>query len=138
MKFREFPLAWRWTDGRYAVLPEAVLSLLQPLEPHEAKLAFERAQSWQRKSGVTHSAQVSDADGCAWLRARHARLSDVVTISWSREWALRTTWEIFTEYWSDFCYPSSDDVMVWPDSERWVLFYSHDQQVEFVQRGSAA
>lgn len=137
MKVQEFPLAWRWTDSRYAVLSEAVLSQLQPLGAQDAKIAFERARRFQQDSGITHSADVSDDDGCTWLRARHGALSDSVVVSWSRECALRTSWQIFTEHWSDFCYPSSDDVTVWPDSERWVLFYHHEEQFEFIQRPAA-
>ena len=137
MKVQEFPLAWRWTDSRYSVLPDTVLSQLKPLGAEEARLAFEHAQSFQRDSGVTRSADVSDDDGCHWLRAQHGSLSDIVTVSWSPECALRTSWQIFTDHWSDFCYPSSDDVTVWSDSERWVLFYDHCEQFEFVQRSSA-
>ena len=81
MRVQEFPLAWRWTDSRYAVLPEAVLSQLQPLGVEESLLAFEHAQSFPQGSGVTYSADVSDGDGCAWLRAQHPGLRDIVTIS---------------------------------------------------------
>ena len=137
MKVQEFPLAWRWTDSRYSVLPDTVLSQLQPLGDREARLAFEHAQSFQRECGIIHSADVSDEDGCGWLQARHGDLNDIVTISWSPECALRTSWQIFTHYWSDFCYPSPDDVTVWPDSERWALFYHHEEQFEFVQRPAA-
>lgn len=135
MRVQDFPLAWRWTDSRYSVLPEAVLSQLQPLGTQEAQLAFERARSFQRASSIKHSADLSDEDGCAWLRAQHAGLSDIVTVSWSPECALRSSWQIFADHWSDFCYPSSDDLTVWPDSERWVLFYHHYEQFEFIQHG---
>jgi hypothetical protein len=137
MRVQEFPLAWRWTDSRYAVFSEAVLSQLQPLGAQDAQLAFERVRSFQQDSCITHSADVSDEAGCAWLRARHGGLSEIVTVSWSPDCALRTSWQIFTEHWSDFCYPSSDDVAVWPDSERWVLFYHHEEKFEFVQRPTA-
>jgi hypothetical protein len=137
MKVQEFPLAWRWTDSRYAVFPDAVLSQLQPLGSREAQAAFERARDFQRGSGVRGSADVSDDDGRAWLQTRHGSVRDIVTVSWSPECALRMSWQIFTEHWSDFCYPMSDDVAVWPDSERWVLFYHHEEQFEFVQRLSA-
>src|SRR4051812_23197726 len=102
MTIREHPLAWRWTNSEHSVLPDTVLSELQPLGTREARLAFERARSFQRDSGITHSADVSDDEGCAWLRARHGGLSDIVTISWSPDCALRTTWQIFTDHWSDF------------------------------------
>src|SRR5436190_17231065 len=134
MNVQGFPLAWRWTDSRYSVLSDTVLSQPQPLSTQDAWLASERAQSFQRDSDITHSAAVSDDAGCAWLRARHGGLSDIVTISWSPNCALRTTWQIFTDHWSDFCYRSSDDVTVWSDSERWVLFYHHEEQFEFFQR----
>src|SRR5258706_272380 len=111
MKVQEFPLAWRWTDSRHSVLSDAVLSQLQPLAAQDARLVFERALSFQRDSDITGSADVSDEDGCTWLRARHDGLSDIITIAWSAECALRTNWQVFTEYWSDFCYPSSDDVI---------------------------
>ena len=137
MRVQEFPLAWRWTDSRYTVLSEVVLSQLQPLGAQDAQLEFERARNFQEDSGIAHSADVSDEDGCAWLRARHDGLSNIVTISWSPDCALRTSWQIFTEHWSDFCYPSSDDVTVWPDSERWVLFYHHHEQFQFIQRPAA-
>ena len=137
MKVQEFPLAWRWTDSRYAVLPIGVLSQLQPLGLHEAQVAFERARSFRQSPGLAHSADVTDDAGCAWLRERDGNLSDLVTISWSPECALRTSWQIFTEHLSDFCYPASDDVAVFPDTERWVLFYHHEEQFEFVQRLSA-
>jgi hypothetical protein len=128
MKIQKFPLAWHWTDSQHSVLPDIVLSQLQPLGAQEAQLAFERAQSFRRRCSITHSADGSDGDGRTWLEARHGSLSDSVTIAWSPQCALRTSWQIFTEYWSDFCYPSSDDVTVWPDSERWVLFYHHERE----------
>src|SRR5690348_2067194 len=106
MHIRDFPLAWRWTDNRHAVLPEETLSQLQPLGPQEAQFAFGQAQSFRWDSSITHSADVSDKDGCTWLRAQHGGLGDFVTVSWSPDCALRTTWQIFTKHWSDFCYPS--------------------------------
>ncbi len=75
--------------------------------------------------------------GRDWLREQHGDLRDSVIIAWSSDCALRTTWEIFTDYWSDFCYPASDDVAGWPESERWVLFYHHEEQFEFVHGTSA-
>src|SRR5438034_486668 len=129
MKFEGFPLAWRWTDSRHAMLPQAVLSQLQPMEPHDAQRAFERARAFRSRvqdCRVAHSADIAAGEGRDWLREQHGGLRDSVIIAWSSDCALRTTWETFTDYWSDFCYPASDDVAVWPESERWVLFYHHE------------
>jgi hypothetical protein len=140
MKIQEFPLAWRWTDSRHSLLPETILSQLHPLESPDAHRSFERAQAFQSDgecSQIIHSAEVSDEEGRAWLRQQHGCLDDIVTIAWSPDCVLRTSWEIFTDYWSDFCYPSSDDMAVWPESERWVLFYDHEEQFAFARRSAA-
>src|SRR6266542_1594921 len=142
MTAQEFPLAWRWTDSQYAVLSTAALSSIQPVGVHDAQTAFEQAQVFRPDGRLSaslftsiarHSADVTDQDGSAWLRARHERLADIVTIVWSAECAVRTTWETFTEHWSDFCYPM-EDVIIWPSSERWVLLYQHYEEFEFGHR----
>ncbi len=135
MKFEEFPLAWRWTDSLHAVLPRAVLLQLQPMEPHDAQRAFERARVLRLRvqdPRVAHSADITAAEGRDWLREQHGGLHDTVIIVWSSDCALRTTWEIFTDYWSDFCYAASDDVSIWPESELWALFYYHHEEFEFL------
>ena len=35
--------------------------------------------------------------------------------------------QLFLTHWDDFCYPSSDDVFMWPNDLSWVLFYSHEE-----------
>src|SRR6266853_50855 len=82
MKVQAFPLAWRWTDSRYSVLPETVLSQLQPMELHDARRAFQRAQEFRshiRHSRVSHSADVPDEKGRAWLRQQHTRDGAFIT-----------------------------------------------------------
>ncbi len=137
MKLQEFPLAWRWTDNRHAVLSKDLLSQLHPLEAGPAQIAFERAQSFSRGFGKTYSADSPSEDVRAWLRERCDDSSEIVTISWSSNCALRTSWQIFTAHWSDFCYPASDDVTIWPDSQNWALFYYHEEQFEFVHMRAA-
>jgi len=75
---------------------------------------------------VRRSADVPNAVGRCWLRDQQPELSAQAFVSWREDAAIRTTWEIFTAHWDDFCYPSSDDVVVWPESERWALFYFHE------------
>ena len=41
------------------------------------------------------------------------------------------TWEIFVKYWDDFCYPSSDDVFIFPMKKNWILFYSHEEMFQY-------
>ena len=143
MTIREHPLAWRWTDSAFAVLPDDVLAQMQPIEGREAEhllqrssqlLACDQLAPHEFATIVRHSADVSAEVGCRWLRERQPDLSLKVLVSWQRVSAVRTTWEIFTAHWDDFCYPSSDDVLVWPESERWALFYFHEQEFQFGRR----
>ncbi len=46
-------------------------------------------------------------------------------ISWQRKLTLKTTKEIFLKYWTDFLYPSSDDVTIISEKTNWILFYRH-------------
>ena len=48
-----------------------------------------------------------------------------VIISWERKLTLKTTKKIFIKYWTDFLYPSSDDVTIISERTNWILFYNH-------------
>jgi hypothetical protein len=145
MNIREFPLAWRWTDERHAVLPDAVLEQMLPCEPSVARQLFQHTLSFMGGRGLSEqgfavstlsTASLSKEEGCAWLRALQPILSTEALLSWQPETALRTTWEIFTSYWPTFCYPASDDLAVWPEDGQWVLLYLHDEEFQFGTRKS--
>jgi hypothetical protein len=48
-----------------------------------------------------------------------------IIISWERKLTLKTTKKIFIKYWTDFLYPSSDDVTIISERTNWILFYNH-------------
>jgi hypothetical protein len=54
-----------------------------------------------------------------------------VIVSWDRQLAVFTTWGVFCHYWDDFCFPISHDVLIWPVSEHWALFYHHEEILFF-------
>jgi len=86
-----------------------------------------------RKSGISRS--TSDPDPAVarlWLRRVQPDLAAPVYVSWDEDLAIETTWSIFTEYWDDFCYPSSDDIAVVPVTGGWQLIYHHYEQFEFI------
>ena len=57
----------------------------------------------------------------------------MIFISWSEDLGVETNWKIFSEYWADFCYPSSDDITVMPTTGRWRLMYYHWDQFDYVK-----
>jgi hypothetical protein len=140
MTIQEFPLAWRWTDARYAVFAADVLPRLTPHSPDEASRLFEHAKVLSRSadSAALHiSADGPPAQVIAWLRAQQPRFTEEVFVCWCGDTALRTDWSTFIEHWDDFCYPSSDDVTVLPQSGSWMLLYHHWHEFEFRHDTSA-
>ena len=63
--------------------------------------------------------------------------TDMVMASWSEDEAVYLPWAVFTRYWPSFCYPSSDDVTVWPSDEQWGLSFSHSGMFSWRARGRA-
>lgn len=131
MTIQEFPLAWRWTQPSHAVLPDDVLANIRPLSQAEAADIHARSSQQTR---VSHHCR-ADNNARSWLRTVQPDLSAAVFVSWSEELAVETTWEIFTEYWDDFCYPSSDDVTVLPVNGSWHLTYHHYEEFDFTNLG---
>ena len=80
---------------------------------------------------VSRSASDS-VDVRLWLRSVQPDSQVVVYVSWNRDLAVETSWHILTEYWDDFCYPSSDDVTVVSTSGTWQLVYHHYEQFDFI------
>ena len=136
----DFPLIWRWTSATHAMFSESELAGMQPCSPTEAALIHQETRKFDLRAGLdpqqflsvsSQSADISNTDGCSWLRAQSPDLSEQVIVLWDRETALRTSWEFFTAHWDDFCYPFSDDILVLPRSGDWVLRYHHEETFYF-------
>jgi hypothetical protein len=140
MTAQEFPLAWRWTQSEHGIMPPHILARIVPLEASEAAQINERSLTFYQESRtlspsvfgaiVSQRADIPVDEARAWLLEQQP--SDLsVFVSWQHDLAVRTTWRVFVDYWDSFCYPSSDDVAVWPESEEWVLAYHHYELFEF-------
>jgi len=130
MTIQELPLAWRWTQTTHSVLPAGVLAEIRPLEPSEAanvRLGGSAAQTPSVTRVADHHAEVR-----SWLRDIQPDEEAAVYVVWRQDLAVETTWGIFTEYWDDFCYPSSDDVTISPVTGAWQLVYHHYEQFDFI------
>lgn len=146
MDIREHPLGWRWTDPQHAVLPDDVLDQMMPFSSEEAEELLERSGAFngrkkisprQYEVRVISSAILSPAEGSAWLRFQQPDTEAEVFLLWDSDTAIQTTWGIFAKYWEDFCYPSSDDLGVWPEDEEWGLLFHHNEEFHFGRRKRA-
>ena len=140
MNIRSFPLAWRWTDPQYADFPESVLMEIHPLSDNEAKQKHSEAISFctngelsQERFTIT-TFDVSGHDNQLvqnWLLSRQPESNRRVTVSWQQTLAVSVPWSIFVQYWGEFCYPSSDDIVIVDNPSNWVLLYHHSEYFQF-------
>ena len=139
MLIQNHKLAWRWTDPAYAVLPSEILEQMHPIPSHEAKELFERSLFFLCQDGlrpelhpnIVSSESMPPEVGGNWLRQQQPNLDIKVNLSWDPEVALLTTWGVFVSYWQEFCYPASDDLVVFPKSEAWVFLFHHEEELQF-------
>lgn len=140
-----FALLWRWTSPTHAVFPPEVMALIHPFTPSAALTlsaeALARVPSPYASSNNSLACEesVPEAEVAAWLAALSAPASAWTVLSWGREVAALVPWAIFTERWSDFCYPSSDDVHIWQPGHDWTLLYEHHESFQYFRhRGARA
>ena len=130
MDIATFPLIWRWTQPSHAVLPVDVLRALRPLT--NAQIEALRL-SHTKPCGPTlvqyRATEDTDETG-RWLASLQLRSSRVIAV-WNKDTALSLPWETFVTYWSDFCYPSSDDVDIFVEGGPLVLRWRHDEIFEY-------
>ncbi len=139
MNICEHKLAWRWTDINYAVLPDNVMMQLIPLEHCEAQVHHQMALKLLGKDSLSslftqikiNTNELSSAEGTIWLEEQQPILNTEVVLSWDSEAAIKTTWGIFSKYWQEFCYPASDNLMVFSESQNWALLYHHSEEFHF-------
>jgi hypothetical protein len=130
-----FELKWRWTDSKWAQLPETALSQIRPFVTEKARALSTLARRTQ------HFEHVSDLDAKGDIQEIRNGLRRYVNdpelsviVSWDAELAVLVSWSVFCDYWNDFCYPASDDIFVYPLSEEWILFWHHDEIFSFARQ----
>ena len=144
----EFPLKWRWTDSRWNELRADALHGIRPFTESKARELSQYSLTFSDAYGLSESQfeNISRVEAMAgspgvreWLSACHAEPDQWVVVSWDHRHAVLVRWNMFCEYWDDFCYPASDDVTVWPPCEEWALVYLHHGEFVFGERrGSVA
>ncbi len=145
MDIRQHTLAWRWTDSNYAQLPEDVLGQLLPIDVAEAVKHHKVALSYLGRDAlsplftslVLSTKHLSAEEGTCWLKQHGPPSSTEIILSWDPTVALRTTWAIFVKYWQEFCYPASDDLVVFPSIGNWALLYHHEEEFHFGEPADA-
>ena len=138
--FEDFDLKWRFTEGQHHLLPRKELSLIRPLSRAKATYFNKYSRKHLGNASLLKSEfskidplQIVDDHEVVrtWLQSKQIAPETEIIVSWDTSSCVVTTWNVFCKYWDDFCYPSSDDILVWSDSADWFLYYCHHEIFEF-------
>jgi hypothetical protein len=129
-----FDLGWRFTPARAGDLSPATLARIRPLTAARAAGFAQFARDACEDAAQLGATFRSDNPPGA-VREQLAALPPVpstqIVLSWNARTAAVSDWEIFLAQWDDFCYPSSDDVTIWPFDSTWTLCYRHYEIFQF-------
>jgi hypothetical protein len=134
---KDFELGWRWETNHNSEISELEKKLIQPVSESESKRLNKIIDYFEFEPNLTGKYNQTD-----WIRAnaennlkvekfRHQLelllepWNEGIIITWKRNVTLKTSKLIFLKYWTDFLYPSSDDVTIISEETNWVMFYRH-------------
>ncbi|KQW20210.1 hypothetical protein [Acidovorax sp. Root402] len=130
MDIAAFPLIWRWTQPSHAVLPVDVLRALHPLTTAQIEALGLSSNNRFGSTMVQHLATEDEGETGRWLASLQLPGGRVIAV-WNKDTALSLPWETFVTYWSNFCYPSSDDVDIFVEGGPLVLRWRHYETFEY-------
>ncbi|BDD12070.1 hypothetical protein FUAX_45020 (plasmid) [Fulvitalea axinellae] len=133
----DFELNWRWDKIHNSRISIEELKEIQPLSHDTSKKLFKVASYFESELDLRNDYTSSD-----WIRASsesddhtkefRKKLSKLLKnwnedliVCWDKKTSLKTNKEIFLKYWDDFCYPSSDDLIILSVKTNWILIYNH-------------
>ncbi|QIG88657.1 DUF2947 family protein [Chryseobacterium sp. POL2] len=135
--FEDFDLGWRFSKSHNSDISDEELKQILPLSETESKRLNKVIDFYEIESNRILNYQQTD-----WFRSSQendekienfrnnlaqklSKFDEDLIISWNRKTTLKTNKTIFLKYWTDFLYPSSDDVTIISEKTNWILFFSH-------------
>ena len=132
-KLESFALHWRFTDPKYNLLPKNVLETIRPFSVQKAQAIFQYINEVITPSITATKKDIkADHDNPSQTKKALAALfpsleETEIILSYGNDEAIFTSLGTFCEYWDDFCYPGSDDIVIFPLNEQWTLAYNHHE-----------
>ena len=138
-----FSRKWRFTSPTHGALSDEFLSRVQPLKN---VVAAELCRLTDHFLGPYHLNEEEflsvDYSDCPleyssvhiWLGDRIPEHTNTLVVLWDEKDAILTDKKIFCQYWEDFCYPASDDILIFPLTMEWILYWFHEEQFQFGRR----
>ena len=128
------PLAWRWNSPTHGDLSLEELSQIHPLSERAATHLHETLKGYSFEDQIKFDASGKEEAVSHWLEDSLPREEKEIILLWEPTVGILTKRELFIRKWDDFCYPSSDDIDIFPQSNNFLLRYSHFEVFEFSSR----
>lgn len=137
IKLNEFELGWRWEKTHNPNISESEKKLIQPVSEIESKrlnkiiVYFQSEYNLRKKYTQTDWISANSENDEKIEKFRNQlkfileKWDEDILITWHRNITLKTSKKLFLKYWTDFLYPSSDDVTLISEKTNWVMFYNH-------------
>jgi hypothetical protein len=138
-----FDLVWRWTSPTHAVFPPEVMALIRPFTTTAARTINSEALTRVPLPLATGDESIACGEIVpveeisTWLTPLSIQSSAWTVLSWNKELAVLVPWSVFADRWSDFCYPASDDVLIWQPGREWTLVYEHQEWFQYFRHRAA-
>jgi hypothetical protein len=139
---KNFSLSWRWTDSKYSQFSEDELKKIRPLKTIIAMQYYKEGISLLNKDAFTPSkdkfhkieniqaTQFKEVQN--WLRSK-ITVNEII-LSWDSNTAISVNTDLFIEKWDDFCYPSSDDIVISLKTKNSIILYQHSEIFWYAQK----
>jgi hypothetical protein len=136
-----FSLLWRWTQEGHAKFAPDELAAIRPICATKACAICDRIVSSVVDPSRAEDRIFANDDTAAlvvskWLDARVPRGESEVLLLWNRETAALVSRRLFIDRWSDFWYPSSDDLSVTGIAGGWRIQMYHHGMFDFFAGGA--
>jgi hypothetical protein len=142
IEFEKFSLSWRWDKNHNSTINEEEKRLIIPYSEEESKKLYKITSYFEISDKLKNnyeefewmSATIGSKANIQKVKSTlteyFSNTSSDVIISWDRRTCVSTTKEIFIKYWDNFCYPSSDDVIVLSFDTNVILKYNHIEVIK--------
>lgn len=143
LSMEAFPLKWRFTSPTHGGFTDELLSRVKPLRNTVAEKLCRLTDHFfvpyhlnekEFLSVECFDCPLEEANTHIWLADRIPEHTNKLIVLWDESDAVLTDKELFCKYWDDFCYPASDDNVIFPITMEWVLYYWHEEQFQFGRR----
>ena len=127
ININDFELNWRWTQKNHCLIPEEDLIKIKPLSEVSSESIY------KQRPVVSGTSQEIDCKETPITFLTKNLGKETVYVSWSKNIAVQTDTSTLIKYFSDICYPSSDDVTIWPLNNSWLMQYNHYETITFTK-----